>query len=194
MYVQWSNIGIAGRNMSDVSGMPIYTIDGGNCYFCEDYDKHIGLLTTMLDKKVYDITNNYLIDNKQKLFVICGSCSQILNVNSNKRSEKYYKHLFSDVYDDGDYSMLYYGASEEEPDKPIRKFWSEMDIKQLSYLMNEVFSDIIGRKSKIITDYDNLLETLKLMNIPEAVSRLIAVKSDEYYLFSCYKKMLENSM
>lgn len=163
-------------------------------FFCEGYDKQIGLLT-MLDKKVYDITNNYLINNKQLLYIICGSCSQILGIDSNRRDEKYYKHLHSDMYDDGDLSMLYYGAEQEEADEPITKFWSNLDIKQIEYILEEVFSDVVGRESNIIINYKNLLKELKEnINIPMAVLKLIVKKSDEYYLFSCYKKMLENSL
>ena len=87
MYIHWSNINSNGLKMSNIYGIPTYVIQGGDCYFCGNYDKHIGLLLEE-NNNVYDITNNDLINNNKKLFVICGSCSQILDINSNKRCEK----------------------------------------------------------------------------------------------------------
>lgn len=60
-------------------------------------------------------------------------------------------------------------------------------------VIEEVFSDVVGRESIIVINYKNLLNTLKTMNMPEEVSRMIAIKSDEHYLLSCYEKMLKNS-
>lgn len=193
MHVQWSNVRDNGEHYADVSGNPTYTISGGNCYFCEDYDKQIGLLLEH-DDKTYDITNNYLIDNTKKLFVICGSCSVILGINSNRRGEKYYRHYQHTMYDDGDYAMLYYDMEEEKPDNLNEMFWSELSAKQLSYVLDEVFSDIKGRESKIVTNYKELVHQLgEHINIPGELLKIILTKSDEYYLYTCYHKMLLNS-
>ena len=80
-----------------------------------------------------------------------------------------------------------------EDDSPKRFFWSDLRIKQLSNVMNWVFSDIEGKKPYIESKYESIKNILEAINIAKEIITLISAKLPEYYLLSCYKQMIQNA-
>lgn len=179
-------------NRQNINGKVFHSISNYICYFCDGFDRNVGLITRK-EGILYDITNNNIIDESLDLFVVCGSCCQILGIDSNKISKKKYTHLYKDASEYGKYHMVFYDKN-VVPDKLCKMFWSYFGINDLLFILNEIFSQTPDKVTDIVTNYEKLCETFyQNCNLPKEISKLILEKSNEYYVLNCYLKMSDNA-
>ena len=127
MYISWSDPDYDGS--VTIIGMPLQ-----GCFFCDNYDKQIGLIAEK-DDIVYDVSDEeYINDYEYDLYVICGKCSSILDICCHKRDSKHY-FLFSnlDEEDEKDESMFEITSSDLKP------HWSNMKMDDLKIVMKTFY-------------------------------------------------------